>query len=336
MLIGRRRRDGGICSGGTSLLKVTTSEVKGPYLPFGATVRAAPAEMALAQRTSLRQVVASSVLARLKAASRMLGAVGAGALVAVTLASCGGGGSTSVVPASTVVQVGRYSITKPQLGQWMTEELGEDFYTVASHQAPAGLVSEPADYRACIAGLRAIGPIPDSRRGQRQPSVPDLRKKCEELHEGIKAQALNYLVSSYWDIGFYALHGITVGEAELQQAFKRWIAERYPRDGELQSLLQRERRTLPEEIFLMEMDLLQQKLLARLQREGPKLSAQLLKVPEFIAESASCQAGYVVQHCRGYRRRAASNLGPPPAILLQEIARWRPQTSHGFTGVPAR
>jgi hypothetical protein len=316
---------------------MTASADKGPYLPLRTRVRAAAARNGTPSRNPLKVLVVIALQTRRKAL-RMLGTVGWGALVAVTLTSCGRGSSTRVIPASTVVQVGKYSITKSQLGQWMTEELGEDFYTVASHQAPGRLVSEPADYRACVAQLRAIGPIPGLGRRQRQPSVSDLRKKCEELHEGIKTQALNYLVSSYWDIGFYALHGIKVGETELQQASRRRLAERYPKDGELQSLLQRERRTLPEEIFLMEMDLLQQRLLARLQREGPKLSAQLLKVPVVIAESASCQPGYVVQHCTGYRALgpgAASSLGPPPAILLQEIARWRPQTSHGFTGVPA-
>lgn len=116
---------------------------------------------------------------------------------AVTVpAACGSAPSTS----GTVAQVGSYTITKAMLNQWMTEKVSEDYYdaagSAAGEKAPLRLVSEPADYPACVATIKTITPAP-SAKPKPTPTVAQLTKKCEELYQGIKMQALAYLVSSY-------------------------------------------------------------------------------------------------------------------------------------------
>ena len=248
------------------------------------------------------------------------------------LAGCGGSNGSS----ETVAQVGGYAVTKAMLNQWMTEKVGNDFYEVATHEAPPRLVSEPANYPACIASLKAITPIPGKGRPQPQPTVAQLTQKCEELYRGIKEQALTFLVSSLWTTNFDAAHGMNVSEAEVRHRLKRRTVEQYPKQGEFQQLLKSRRRTLSEELFILKMDMLQEKLEKRYLDHGKQSTATLIREAESPAYAASCDAGYIVEHCKGYKppkERFASHVSLP-SVLLEEVARWRPETSHGFTGVP--
>jgi hypothetical protein len=251
--------------------------------------------------------------------------------IAVTvLAACGGGGGS---PSETVAQVGGYAITKTMLNQWMTEKVGEGYYEIATHRVPLGLVSEPADYPACVASLKAITPIRGERQPQPQPTVAQLMSKCKELYQAIKVEALTFLVSSYSSINFDAAHGVKVSDAEVQQELKRIKAELYPSESQFQQLLVSRRRTLSQELFIVRLDLLQQKIEKKLQSDSPRLYAVLLREAKNATASASCHPGYVVEYCRGYDSPKTYSTSTP-AVLLEEIARWRPETSNGFTGVP--
>lgn len=251
-------------------------------------------------------------------------------LAAAALAACGSSGDPS---SGVVAQVGGYAITKTMLNQWITEKIGEDYYEVSTHESPPRLVSEPADYPACVASLKAITPIPGEGRPQPQPTVAQLTSRCKELYQAIKTQAIAYLVSSYWSLNFDADHGIKVTNEELQQKLKQIKAERYPTEAEFQQLLTTRRRTLAQELFIIELDLVQQKLGKKLKNESPQLTAAYIREAKSAASSASCHPGYVVEFCKGYKAPQTS-AAETPSVLLEEIARWRPETSHGFTGVP--
>ncbi len=255
-------------------------------------------------------------------------------LAVTVLAACSSSSSSGDPSNETVAQVGGYAITKAMVNQWMTEKVGEDYYEVATHESPPRLVSEPADYPACIASLKAIAPIPGEGKPQAQPTVAQLTSKCKELYQAIKTQALAYLVSSYWSINFDADHGIKVTGEEVQQKLKQIRAERYPTEGEFQHLLTSMRRTLSQELLIVKLDLLGQKLEKKLQNGGPQLSATFIREAKSAATSASCRPGYVVEYCKGYKAPQTTSAASTPAVLLEEIARWRPETSHGFTGVP--
>lgn len=233
------------------------------------------------------------------------------------------------------MQIGGYTITRAALNQWMTEKLGEDYYEVAAHEAPPRLVSEPADYPACTAALKAITPIPGKGRPQPQPTTAQLTSKCKQLYQGVKEQALIYLVSSYWNMNFEAHHGIKMTDEEVQQGLKRIAAERYPKEGEFQRVLVSRRRTLSQELFQVRVELLQQKLEKKLRNGDPQLAATLVREAKSAAAGADCRPGYVVEYCKGYKAPAsAPSNARAPIVLLEEIARWRPETSRGFTGVP--
>lgn len=233
-------------------------------------------------------------------------------LAVACLAGCGGGASGDVV-----AQVGGSTITKGELNHWMSTLAGGDFYEVAkAHTVPAGLVSEPANYGACVAHLEAIAAISDA--GPARPTAAQLLKKCRELQQGLKLQALNFLVQSRWLIGLYGEAGLKATDAEAMQLLKRVKAEQFP-DEKLQQYLARRRRSLSDELFVMKLNVLQQKVTQKLNAGGQQALAAFAEAGQRWTAKTSCRAGYVVQHCKQYSGQPTSAL-PSPAVLLEQIA----------------
>jgi hypothetical protein len=246
---------------------------------------------------------------------------------AVLAAGCGGGGGNDVV-----ARVGGYSITRGMLNRWMSNEVGEDYYLTSTHRVPAGLVSEPPNYKRCVAALKGVAPFPG--KGQpRQPTALELASKCQQLHRAIKEQALDFLISAYGSTAFAASRGIRVSDQETRRSLAEIQAERFPRKGVLAQYLANRNRSYADQLFYVKVNLITQRLLAHVKpgdaQAFAKLSVEAKRVP------VSCSKGYVVHGCKEFRESSASS-GTPASILLQEIARWRPATSHGNTGVPVR
>lgn len=193
-------------------------------------------------------------------------------LVVTVFAACGGDPSSGAV-----AQVGGYAITKATLDQWMTEKVNQDYYLVVNHKAPPQLVSEPADYPACIASLKTVTPIPGEGKPHPPPTVTQLTSKCKELYQGVKTQALAYIVSSYWSINLDAENGIKATNEEAQQELNRIKAAQYPTEKDFQQLLANRRRTFAQELFMAKMDVLGQKVEKQLKNDSPQQSATFIR-----------------------------------------------------------
>lgn len=237
-------------------------------------------------------------------------------LAVTVLAACGSSRDPS---SETVAQVGGYAITKAMLNQWMMEKASEDYYDSTGRKSPPRLVSEPADYPACVASLKTITPIQSAAKPKPKLTAAQLTNKCRELYQAVKTQALEYLVSSYWSINFYGAHDIKVTGGESQQGLKRIRAERYPTAGEFQQLLASRRRTLAQELFIVEDDLLAQKIEAKLKHGNRQQSTKLIGEAKKASASAICHPGYVVEYCKGYKAPMSSNT-TSPTVLLEEVA----------------
>jgi len=216
-------------------------------------------------------------------------------LASVGLAACGGSGSD---PAAVIARVGPYAITKGMLSEWMTERIGEDFYTFNLHQAPTGLVSEPADYPACVAAAKRYTQT-SGGRSQGRPSDAQLTQTCRALYLAVKEQAMEYLVSTYWSFNFYAKYGIGVNDAIAQHAFDRIHAEQYPGDA-FEHMLAAHRRTDAQELLLLKNNELAAKVRERLLSRGRHVVAAVELASEQAGEAATCSRGYVVKYCKGY------------------------------------
>jgi hypothetical protein len=252
-----------------------------------------------------------------------------------TTALAGGAGVAGAVrlPHGVAAVVGRHVISSAMLSEWMVEQVGETYYLAATHKAPPRLVSEPADYPACVASLKRVAPYPGEKPPVALQSAAQLRARCEALYEAIKRDTLDYLVRSYLGIDFAAAHGIAFTDAEVQQGLQRYKREHYPKPGEFEHVLATRTRTLAQELFILKNDLIQQKILPKL-LAGP--SSRLYKEALHDPTTATCPPGFLVEHCYGHKPTSPRPDGVSAAVMLEEIARWRPQTSHGRTGQPVK
>ena len=98
-------------------------------------------------------------------------------------------------------------------------------------------------------------------------------------------------------------------------------------------------RTPSQEHFIIENELLNQKVTAKLIDEGEQATTAFNQEAEHTENNANCRPTNIVAHCKGYKapkeQFSHTNKGAPD-LLLTEIARWRPQTSNGFTGQPLK
>jgi hypothetical protein len=226
--------------------------------------------------------------------------------------------TTPQIPHGAVAIVGHHVITKTMLREWMKEQAGEVFHLDAQQRkAPTGLISEPANYPRCIAAIQAFAP----NSGQ---TPTQLKYRCENLYAGLKKEALNHLVGSYWTIDFAAAHGIHITTTELKQALERAEVENQTEPGGFQGVLRSRSRTLPQEQFLLKTELISSKLLPKL-LAGP--TSPIGKEALANATTATCPREYLVEHCAGYKEATATpQVHPSVAATIEEIGHWQPKT----------
>jgi foldase protein PrsA len=251
-------------------------------------------------------------------------------LAVAGLAACGGGTSSSDTSSAgipgggtsseVVVQAGGSSITKAEINHWMSTLVGGDFYELAhKHTVPAGLVSEPPNYAACVARLEAV--VRSSYKGPSKPTAAQLLSKCRQLHQGLKQQALNYLVQAQWLIDLAGEQGIQATNGEVMKLFNEVKARQFPKKGEFQQYLASNRRSLADELFVMKLDVLQRKIKQKVDTGGERMLALFTEAGQRVTAKTSCHAGYVVQHCKQYTGQPASPPSlPSPAVLLEQVA----------------
>jgi hypothetical protein len=243
---------------------------------------------------------------------------------------------TTTLPPGVAAEVGHDQITDTLLAHWMNEIAGEDYYSVAYHPAPPNIATEPPNYPACVASLKKLTPIPGEGPPQHQPTPTQLLGKCQEIHHLIRLQTLEYLIDAFWSEQFDAAHGMRVTNTEVRNALQRNTKETYPKPGQFARALTENHRTYADELFKIKTILLNEKILHRAST-GPT-AATFKAETEQTSLHATCEPGYTVEHCQGHQapkeKFAHTNNGAPDKPLI-EIARWRPETSGGFTGTPA-
>ena len=241
------------------------------------------------------------------------------ATAATTVAAVGATSSGEVPLDAVVAQVGGYVISRKMVGEWMAEQGGEDFFDAERRAEPLGLISEPANFPACLATLKTLAPKPGAGP---QLTDAELMSKCEALYKGVKAQALEFVVNAFWSLNFDAAHGVTLSEKKARAALAEYRARVYPKPGEYASVLELNSRTPAQELFLLKKELIQQKVIDQVLHGGAKARATFITSAGGAMWSAHCRSGYIVEHCIGYKQPASPPQGPSLAVLFEELARW--------------
>jgi hypothetical protein len=258
-----------------------------------------------------------------------------GVLVALALllgmlgvSACGGG--RDAASGAVVARVAGAPITKPQLSHWMSTLAGGDFYEIGRHHAvPARLVSEPPDYAACVTSLQAAAA--GARNGQTimVPTAPTetaahLMGKCRELYVALRLQAIAYLIEARWIIKVAAEVGIRASGAEVTLKLRKIKAAEYPGHGQFQRYLAESRRSLADELLVVKLDVLEQRLGQHLSAHGRNAAIRLAEAGRKVSAEIDCRPGYVVPHCRQFK--VARTTTRSPVVLLEQVAT--------ITGIP--
>jgi hypothetical protein len=238
------------------------------------------------------------------------------------MTACGGGGGY-------VAQVGPVTITKPELSHWMKTLAGGDFYELSrEHTVPADLVAEPANYSACVASLETAAEnaalIRPKAHAAPRPTSAQLLTKCHEVHQALRFQAMSYLVNAEWSIGVYREVGITASEADVHRKLEEVKKLEYPAPGSFETFLKRTRRSLDDELLVVKLNVLNDKLFRQAHDLGVKrLLSKVSEAGLRWTNKTNCRAGYVVPHCRQFREGSTPTPKGPsedPAILMEQLA----------------
>jgi len=237
------------------------------------------------------------------------------ALIALT--ACSGGSDSGAV-----AQVGDVTITKAAINHWMGTLAGGDYYQLSGRQTlPAGLVSEPPDYPACVAHLEtaeATSPSKDLRLTGVQ-----LLAKCRQLYQALKRQATEFLVNSEWTIAAYRDAGVTASDREVRQRFEQWRArEGLTSNAALNKFMASHRRSIADEMSVIKLDVLAQKAQRKVNVEGGQAIERFRRAEKKWASRTTCRPGYVVQHCKQQRAVATQPVSslPSPSVLMEQVA----------------
>jgi hypothetical protein len=197
-------------------------------------------------------------------------------------------------------------------------------------------VSDPPNYPACVASLEEVAnkhelrPENLTRKEEGlliapRPTPTQLLSKCRRLHQALRLQALDFLVEAQWTIALYAELGVTVSDAEVRQLFNTVRRREFPTEQDLKRYLAGRGWTLSDELYSLKLNVLakkvEQKMAAGKQTAGGKqMLTTLAEAGQNATAKTNCRAGYVVQHCKGYKGDTHVPYVTSPAVLMEQVA----------------
>lgn len=246
-------------------------------------------------------------------------------LVALTMVACGA--STSRDPDPVVAEVQHTPITRSALNHWMATIVGGDYEESLNSQAPAGLVSDPPNYRSCISAIESIGP---AKAGSSPQAInSELESRCHQLYPALEQQALTFLISQVWLAQQGAEHKLAVTDTEVNRRLEQLKAEQFPNDAAFAAYLTKRRWSLSDELTLVRKDLMTEKLEGLVEHSLAKTGATPKAIQRAIVnlyydnvkkytKLTSCRPGYISPDCSQYKAPAHESTSPD--VLLEQIA----------------
>ena len=235
------------------------------------------------------------------------------------LSACGGSGD-----GQTVATVGKSTITKSTLNHWMSTVVGGDYHQVVGRRAPAGLVTEPADYPRCVSAAERVVA---SSTATPKPSYDhaQLLQKCHQLHKALKEQALSYLIAVLWRAEEGKEVGESVSDRELDQRVSEIRYKEYANPAQFDRYLAERNWTIGDERYLLKRNMLDDKYLARLKAQVAKLGGNEQAYGRLVRENVakwtsktSCSPGYRAWQCK--QAASSKEARPSPSQLLEYLS----------------
>jgi hypothetical protein len=234
-------------------------------------------------------------------------------VMAIGLSACGSGGDV-------IARVGDAAITKGELNHWMNVFIAGDFEEVSHGRAvPAGLVSEPPDDAGCVQKLKAAAVV--------DTQTVNLTAMCQHLYQGLRLQALKWLVEKRWRLRLATALGLAPTNNEVTRLYAQLKAQLFPTEAQRASYLGARNMHLADFLYIVKLDLMDRKILAKAKAGVEQAVAEFKQAAAKSTAETDCSDGYVVEDCKQFKAPGAT-YPVAPSILLEQVA--------ALTGTPCR
>jgi hypothetical protein len=266
-----------------------------------------------------------------------------GVLLTCTLCACGGASSSSSSPSASaastnsashassessatpgasdvVARLGSAPITRAQVNHWMGVLAAQDYYELSKGQTePAGLVSDPPDYGACVHRLEvALSTSPSAQKGAALAGA-QLLTKCRELNQKVRGQAVTSLLEAQIVNALAAEQGVSASEAEVLRSYEASSNEQLHSKAAQAAYLAARRTSIADELTVARNELLSRTALSKLKGKGGGMT-DVAKLEQRLKAKTDCSPGYVVEQCSQFHGEAPADANPSAAVLTEQIA----------------
>lgn len=188
--------------------------------------------------------------------------------IGVLLSGCG-----ESVPGNGVAKVsdtvGDGVVTTEDFNHWMTIAANRSGQTPGSDPIP---VPDPPNYTKCIANKKKTAPKP--AKGQPTQTDAQYKAQCKQEWEGLRDQVLGFLLAAQWVKGEAKEQDIEVSKKDIDKAFAEQKKQAFPKDADYKKFLKESGSTEADIRFQLEVEQLQQKLVAKITKGKDKVSNQ--------------------------------------------------------------
>src|SRR3954464_12848809 len=202
-------------------------------------------------------------IASLSRGLRLALAAAALLVLAIVVASCGGG-----VPQNGVATVGNEVITKKEYNHWLTAAAKGQ----GAQAGPGGAAAVPdaPKFTTCIAGKKKT-PVP---KGTPKPKDADLKKQCQQEYDALRQQVMQFLISSEWIQQEADARGIKAADKEVQKEFQDQKKQSFPKEKDYQEFLKTSGQTEQDLLFRVKLDVLSNQVREKIVQGKDKVSDQ--------------------------------------------------------------
>src|SRR5215218_8747463 len=182
-------------------------------------------------------------------------------VLAIVVASCGGG-----VPSNGVATVDDEVITKKEYNHWLTAAAKGQ----AAQGGPGAATSVPdsPDFKKCIAGKKKT-PTP---KGTPKPKDADLKKQCQQEYDALRQQVMQFLISAEWIQQEADARGIKTSDKEVQKEFADQKKQSFPKEKDYQEFLKTSGQTEDDLLFRVRLDVLSNQVREKIVEGKDKVS----------------------------------------------------------------
>lgn len=181
-------------------------------------------------------------------------ALGAVALSALVIASCGG------LSDSDVASIDGTTISKTTFNHWVTVAANAS----QDPTAKAAGVPDPPNYTKCIAAKRAAAPAPV--KGQPDPSVAQYKTQCDQQYTQLKDQVMTFLIRSEWLELQANEAGIDISDAKVKAEFDKARKQAFPTTKQYADFLKSSGQTEADLLFRQRSQLLEKAITEQVQK----------------------------------------------------------------------